>query len=77
MRIKYQVYAFGEYVGLLSKREVVELTHFDSKTIDKYSDRGKEYKGYMLQRLNMGIIDLMEDWDDTRQEILRKMRINA
>lgn len=77
MRIKYQVYAFGEYVGLLSKREVVERAHFDSKTIDKYSDRGKEYKGYMFQRMNMGIIDLMEDWDDTRQEILRKMRINA
>lgn len=68
MNTKYRIWRSGEYIGLFSMQEIKEITGFGRKTVYKYSDCAREYKGYKFKRVD--IPSIAEEWENTRKKLL-------
>lgn len=50
------------------------MINCNHKTVEKYAQNGTKYQGrYTFQRINADLLDLLEEWDTVRINVLKKL----
>ena len=78
MKIKYYLFDGDEYIGIFSRYEIAMMINCNHKTVEKYAQNGTKYQGrYTFQRINADLLDLLEEWDTVRINVLKKLGESA